>query len=271
MSDRLKIKILGLACATRRGRNTSWLVLHALKAAEKFGRRISEIADVETQFIDLANKEIRRCCGNQKFCFPNKGIPWQEDELKDGFSCILKNDYISQLKPIFAESDGFIFGVPVYNHTYTSTWRLLTERLSEPTCRGYFTNKPSGVVTVAAISPPAGGQDNALHTTVAIAQAIETIVVAEGAATSGPPYGPTEAEDDGRMIGAKNDLLGKMSVATVGRRVAEFAVMFKLAKQDIGELYHREFLHHLHPPLGGLSWSWHRLDADDEAYMRNLP
>ena len=60
-------------------------------------------------------------------------------------------------------------------------------------------------------------------------------------------------------------------MALVGRRVAEMALMFKLARQEIGELYDKEFMHHLHPPHGQHSWSWHRLDKEDESYMRDLP
>lgn len=67
------MKILGISCAHRSGRNTAWLVLYALKAAEKFGRRISEIANIETEFVDLAHKEIKQCRNCQRFCLPNGG------------------------------------------------------------------------------------------------------------------------------------------------------------------------------------------------------
>ena len=55
--EKVRVKILGLSCGHRKGRNTAWLVQYALKAAEKFGRLITEVADMETEFIDLADKD----------------------------------------------------------------------------------------------------------------------------------------------------------------------------------------------------------------------
>lgn len=269
---KVKVKILGLSCAVRRGRNTAWLVVYALKAAEKLGRRISELADVETEFIDLAHKDIRPCtCGMMKFCLPNKGLPWKGDEIKQDFGCTIQNDYISQLMPKFAAADGFILGAPVHQHSYNGRFRMLIERLGDGVCKGYFTNKPVGLVTTAYLGPPFGGYDQALRDMSNMALALETMVVGTGSAVSGPPYGAQIADDDARDIGVKKDELGKRSVAIAGRAVAEFAVMLKLARQKIGPLYDREFMHHLHPPHGEHSWAWTRLDKEDESYMRSLP
>ena len=57
--EKVRIKILGISCAHRRARNTTWLTLYSLKAAERFGREISQVADIETEIIDLADKKRR--------------------------------------------------------------------------------------------------------------------------------------------------------------------------------------------------------------------
>jgi hypothetical protein len=56
-----------------------------------------------------------------------------------------------------------------------------------------------------------------------------------------------------------------------GRRVAEIALMIKLAKQEIGEeVYKSEFYQIIHPPHGEASWEWARLDKGDEKYLFDL-
>jgi multimeric flavodoxin WrbA len=269
MSERLKVKILGLSCAVRSARNTAWIVLYALKAAEKFGRRVKDLIDIETEFLDLSHREIRQCCGQQLSCLPNKGLPWKGTEVRRDFACVIKNDYMSQLWPKFEEADGLIFGSPVHQHSYTSKFRLLMERLYP--WKGDFINKPAGIITTAYSGPPFGGCESALKEMATQAIAVEMVVVASGTAISGPPFGPTNAEEDGRALGVKTDQTGKELATIVGRRVAEFATMFKLAKHELGALYESEFFHYLHPPHAEWPWAWYRLDKEEEDYMRSLP
>jgi multimeric flavodoxin WrbA len=275
MMDRIRVKILGISCAHRRGRNTAWLVIYALKAAEKFGRRISEIADVDIEFVDLARKNIRACRNCQKFCLPNRGMPWKgARELSEyDCDCIQKDDYIRELVPKFAEADGFIFGSPVYTHSYTSQFRRLMERIAGVTLfQGHISGKPAGAVTVATV-PVFGGQEHCLHDMNTVFQAIEMIPVSwklGAPGCSGYPFGPTPANDDGRAIGVRNDLEAKKLAVLVGRRVAEYAVMLRLAKLELGAIYTREFMQHYHPPHGDETWAWGRLDEEDKRFMMSL-
>jgi len=72
-------------------------------------------------------------------------------------------------------------------------------------------------------------------------------------------------------IVVKDDPMAKALSVINARRVAEFALMTKLAKQEIGEkLYKREFYFVLHPPHGDATWEWSRLDKEEEEYMMNL-
>lgn len=271
----IRAKILGISCAHRRGRNTAWFVLYALKAAEKFGKRISEVANIETEFIDLARQEIKPCRNCQRFCLPNGGMPWKgAKEISEyDCDCIIKDDCVKDLAPKFAEADGFIFGSPVYTHSYTSKFRLLMERIPGVTLfQGHLTGKPAGAITVAAV-PVFGGQEHCLHDMNSVMQGIEIIPVSwrlGAPGCSGHPFGPTPINDDGIAIGVKKDLEAKKLAVLVGRRVAEYAVMLKLAKRELGEVYTREFLQHCHPPHGDETWAWGRLDEEDKQFMMNL-
>ena len=275
--EKVKVKILGVSLAHRRGQNTAWLVNYALKAAEKFGRRISKIADIETEFVDLSRKNIKRCLGCTKmFCVP----PPYKGENITRVGCPIKDDYLAtEFKQKVAEADGFIFGCPVFTGTYTSLWKIVFERLvfftwdgyiNESGKRGYsiLNNKPAGTVTVATWM----GQELALQDMNRMIQGMDTLPVTwlqGGRAISGPPYGPWPFEDGGKEIAAKKDRYGQYSTIMAGRRVAEVAVMIKLARRDLGELYDTEFMQWFHPPQGDESWAWKHLDPEDEEFMQN--
>ena len=73
---KIKVKILGVSAGHRKHMNTFYLVLLALKAIDKFAGRVAEIADIVTEIVDLADKEIKPCLN---YCewrhMPNKGQP----------------------------------------------------------------------------------------------------------------------------------------------------------------------------------------------------
>lgn len=182
---------------------------------------------------------------------------------------------VSQKLPLdlFSEADGLIIGSPVYTHSYTSKFRLLMERIPGVTLfQGHLTGKPAGAITVAAV-PVFGGQEHCLHDINSVMQGIEIIPVSwklGAPGCSGHPFGPTPINDDGIAIGVKNDLEAKKLAVLVGRRVAEYAVMLKLSKRELGEVYTREFMQHCHPPHGDETWAWSRLDEEDKQFMMNL-
>jgi multimeric flavodoxin WrbA len=147
--EKVNVKILGISCHHRRARNTAWLTLFALKAVEKFGSRISEVANIETEFIDLRERTKR---------VPSRAACRKADDHYESE----EEDYIlSELIPKMAEADGFIFGSPVFTGSYTSKFITLCERLRLGVKQGYFSDKPAGCVSVATM--PMGGQDRCLE------------------------------------------------------------------------------------------------------------
>ncbi|MFC2003158.1 flavodoxin family protein [Chloroflexota bacterium] len=270
----VKVKILGVSCAHRKGRNTAWLVQFSLKAIEKFGRRIGDVAQIETEFVDLANKKIKPCW-DCELCYEMAYKAFDKDapgKLKD-VSCAIKDDFLAtEFVPMMAEADGFVFGSPVFTFSYTSKFRTLFERLAAWQRTGWFTNKPAAVVAVGR-GGLGGGQESCLVGMNNCIRALEMIPIswAHGAcASSGPPLGPQPAEDDGKVIAVKNDRSARYIALVNARRVTETALMQKIAKQELDDLYLEEFIQVYHPPHGTKRWAWSELDEEDEEQFTGI-
>jgi multimeric flavodoxin WrbA len=270
---KVKVKILGLSLAHRKGRNTAWMVEYALKAAEKFGRRVGDVAEVKTEFMDLANKKIEMCWECPDYpCRPNNGADWKKGSGSDDFGCPIKDDYLAKkVMPKVAEADAFVLGCPVYTGTCTSLFITVMERFKAGIWKGYFSNKPVGSITVGTM--PIGGHESTLQQMNNVTRYLEMIPVQVGLGAcgiSGPPYGPLAADDDGKLIGIKNDKYSQWQCVCVGRRVAEVAVMFAISKKQLGKLYNDEFALYYTPPHGDIPRDWFSLDATEYEYMMNL-
>ena len=260
--EKIRVKLLGISCSYIEKSAVSWLVMYALKAGEKFGRRISKIADISTEFIDLAGKEIKPCEECQRFCMPNKGLPWRgttQISEYDG-ECIIRDEVTAELLPKFGEADGFIFGSPVSTFSYNSLFRNFTERLTAALFKGYLTGKPFACVT-SAPEARGGGQVSCLYDMITVLTTLEMISVAWG----GPGATGISGDD-----GQRNDRPGNWTALIAGRRVTEFALMLKLSKLKMADIYTREFIQIFHPPHGDESWAWNALDEEDERFMMNL-
>jgi len=256
---RIKLKILGISCNHRKARNTAWLTLFALKAVEKFGKRISEIAEIETEFIELRGKGKK--ISTDTLC-----------RLVDGHYETSEDDYITQeLMPKMAGADGFVFGSPVFTGSFTSKFSRLFERLRAGVKDGLFNDKPAGCVAVATM--PMGGQDRTLEAMEICLRSVGMIpahILCGCSGTSGVPYGPLPGDDDGTVIGVKKDRYSQWSAIQMARRVAEIAVMQKLAKRRLDKIHNRELIQRYSLPFGEESWAWTELDEKDRAFMENL-
>ncbi len=271
--DKIKVKILGISAAHRPGMNTAWLVQYALKAAEKLGRKVKDKVDFETEFIDIADKHIEPCRNCEKYHITNQGYSYKGKPRPPQLGCPIQDDYMAQvIMPKMKEAHGFIFGAPTYTISFTSKYRLFTERFSPLVWGGNLTNKPAASVTVGEM--PFGGQESCLLDMNKMIQAAEMIPVGwymGGPGISGPPYGPAPADDDyDTRIGVKNDKFGRWLSLIAGRRVAEMTIMLELGKRDLGELGTSEFTQIHHPPRGDEPWGWTRLDEEDDKYMMSL-
>jgi multimeric flavodoxin WrbA len=257
--EKVKVKIMGISCNHRKARNTAWLTLFALKAIEKFGRRISEIADIETEFIELRGKGKK--ISSRAVC----------DQV-DGYYVNMEDDYVTrELMPKMAQADGFVFGSPVFTGAFTSKFIRLFERLRAGVKDGLFTDKPAGCAAVATM--PMGGQDRTLEAMEICIRSVGMIpvhILCGCSGTSGVPYGPLPGDDDGTVIGVMKDRYSQWSSIQMARRVAEVAVMQKLAKRRLNKLYKREFIQRYSLPFGDESWAWTGLGKEDQKFMHSL-
>ncbi len=271
--DKVKVKILGISAAHRKGMNTAWLVQYALKAAEKTGRKLAEVATVETELLDLAGQTIKPCRNCEVRHMPNKGKPY-EGMSPTVMGCPIKDDYMATvLAPKMKEADAFVFGSAVYGLSYTSQFRLFSERVSPNMWQGAHRYKPAVAVSVGEMA--LAGQETCLADINRMINGSEMICASwylGVPGVSGPPTGPVPSDKDyATRIGVKGHRYSQWLAVMNGRRVAEMAIMIALAKQRLGDLFDREFIKVCHPPHGSEPWSWRRLDKEDEEYMQKLP
>ena len=277
--EKVKVKILGVSTAARKHMNTFYLVLLALKAADKFAQRVAEVAEIETEIVDLADKEIKPCLSRCE-CrhMPNRGLSYKGMPRPEPEGCPIKDDYMAKvLIPKCKEADGFIFGSPVFGWSYSSKFRLFVERQSPIMWKFGFTGKPVAALAVGEI--PFGGEETCLQHMNQMFHAGEMLDVswyAGAPGVSGPPGGPAPSDPDySSRIGVSKDRVASWLAVFNGRRVAEYAVMIKLAKRELGDLWSREFIQIYHPPRGDEPWAWHRLDKEIEealaAFTPNTP
>jgi multimeric flavodoxin WrbA len=275
--EKLKVKILGISCSNRLNSDVAWMVQYALKVVEKFGRRVSEVADYETEFVDLGDKDLKPCLNcNRRPCTVGGGMIWEGDGLPVQGICKVK-DYHQVLGPKLQEADGWIIGAPTTLGTYNSTFRLLFEALS----RGrellfgehWFQHNnrlPVGVLTCADDGPGAGTETclNDMNTVLKFVE-LEGISLFHGTSLFRNPCWRQIPEGEPYTVKNNRDYFKYLFLTA--RRVAEFALMLKLTKQTLGDLYHREFIGRNHEPWGTQeTWAWKRLDKEDEEYMMNL-
>jgi multimeric flavodoxin WrbA len=271
--DKVKVKIVGFACNESPDWDVNWLVQYSLKAVERFGRRIRDVAEIETEFIDLSDKKIRHCLNcDERWEIPESGRPWGKEGIPEGYKgCIIKNDWLAkEWWPRVHEVDGYIFGSRPSNFICTTKFRLLTERF---VAGGIWfrpdnsvTNAPAALIAVGYSAR--AGQESSMMNMTSICKAVEMIEMSCLLGASAPSA--FNSGNSGNETGIKVDAQAKRSAVFSARRVAEFAVMQKIARMELGDLYEKEFIHMYHAPRPEGPWTWYRLDKEDEELMMNL-
>ena len=203
---------------------------------------------------------------------PNDGRPYKGSDRRAQGCPINDDDFALKIAPKVKEADGYIIGSPIFGLSVTAKARQFFERLTPLLWSGYLTYKPGAAVATGEV--PRSGVEATLEDLNRAMYGGEMMVVSWCLGVtgfSGPPNGPAPDDPEyNTRIGAKGDRYGMWLAIVNGRRVAEAAVMVKLAKQQLGELYTREFYQVCHPPHGEESWAWRKLDPEDEQFMQGL-
>ena len=121
------MKILGLCCSPRKGGNTETLLTEALEGARSEG--------AEVELFSVHGKDIKPCDGCQT-CVTT-GICHISDDVQDVFRKMI-------------ESDGIIFGTPIYFYTMTAQAKAIMDRtysIRRPEFK--LESKVGGIIAVA--------------------------------------------------------------------------------------------------------------------------
>ena len=100
------MRVIGINGSARKGGNTSILINTVFKELENKG--------IETELIELADKEIKGCMG----CFACKQIK----------QCVIKDDFFNECFNKMVNADGIILGSPVYSADISSKMKAFLER-----------------------------------------------------------------------------------------------------------------------------------------------
>ena len=202
-----KVKILGISGTVIKDGNCDKMVQDSLKAC-------TELGDVETEFITLADKEIAMC----------KHCQWCIENMAP---CKIKDDAHLVLDKI-GQSDGIILGGPIWYRTLSPPLLILLSR-TRYTC--FFThdwrNKPVGLLTLGYLGY---GLDSTIDVMRNIPWAFNMLIVGEARAIgSGRVFGK---RPDYLEHGVLDDTFGMLQAHQVGYRVVEVARMIKFATEN---------------------------------------
>lgn len=223
----MKVKILGISGSHRKERNTSFLVNEALEAAKEAK------GEVETEFIELAGKDIRHCAHCEK-C--------EKEYAEMGYKAYIPEcgvkDFMQEVYPKIIEADGIVIGSPVFISTVSSRTKAFLDRLSPLMLKRVFQYKVGGAIAVAYFRD--GGQDLTVQDILNSMRFLGFITVSGllhgGTGVSGPPFGPHAGKDvEKKIIGVKTDEHGIRTARILGRRVADVCLVVKGGRAALGK------------------------------------
>jgi multimeric flavodoxin WrbA len=190
------LKIIGIACSARAGKNTAAALTAALEAAKAV-----DPDNIETELIELAGLKIN-------------GLLAAGVELEPG-----ERDDFPEIAPKLADPavGGIIIGSPVYFSSMSSLCKAFIERCGQFRKEDYaLKNKVAGVLAVGGSRN--GGQEVTIQSIEAALFCQDMIVVGPGNPNS--RFGGIAVSGGG---GVESDESGLASVRSLGTRVAEVA------------------------------------------------
>lgn len=186
------VKIMGIVGSPRKKGNTNYLVKEALKAAGKLG--------VETELINMCDIEIEPCVA----C----------DICKSTGECAIYDD-VPNLLDKLTDSQGVIFGSPVYFGSMTSQLKMLIDRSRPLRFDFKLKNKVGGGISVGGSRN--GGQETTISAIHQFMLIHDMIIVGDGAPLA--HYGGTGVGSN--INSAEGDDVGLETSRNLGRRMAE--------------------------------------------------
>lgn len=183
---------MGIVGSPRKKGNTNYLVKEALKAAGKLG--------VETELINIGDVEIEPCVA----C----------DICKSTGECAIYDD-VPNLLDKLTDSQGVIFGSPVYFGSMTSQLKMLIDRSRPLRFDFKLKNKVGGGISVGGSRN--GGQETTISAIHQFMLIHDMIIVGDGAPLA--HYGGTGVGSN--INSAEGDDVGLETSRNLGRRMAE--------------------------------------------------
>ena len=229
----MKIKVLGINGSPRKRGNTRIMLQEALQAA-------SELKDVETEYISLAEHKILGGCTACFICHKKPSL----EELCRGYK---EPDDVNMILRKMLDAEAWLIGSPVYFGGVTAQLKSLIDRThpAQP-CGRAFRNKVCSVITMAYARM--GGSEATIDDIHHWLMNLDAIIVGLGPERTGqgdssywgaagcqgwPQALPSTAK--GALEGVKQDPIGLAAARTVGKRVAELAKAVKAGFGSLGE------------------------------------
>ena len=190
------VKIVGVSCSWRAGKNTASAVQAVLEAAK------AAVPTIEIELIDLAEKSIPG--------YIAAGLPLKEGD-KDDFPAIAE-------KLAAPEVAGIIIGTPTYFGNMSALCKAFIDRCIVFRKQDFaLKNKVAGVVATGGSRD--GNQELAISSIQVALMSQDMIIVGDGQPTA--HSGATFLVGDG---GVAADEAGMATAKNLGKRVAELAV-----------------------------------------------
>lgn len=203
----ISVRILGISGTVVKDGNCDMLVQEALKAT-------SQLENVETEFVALADKDIH-VCNHCQWCIENRQ------------PCNQFDDDVPMITEMMERADGMLLASPTWGYTIAPPLiNLLSRGRYHSFMTDVYRNKPVGAITLGWFG---FGMDHALTTILNYVSARSMIPVSRASALSSTAaFGQRAAYMENGVL---DDKAGVARVKSAAYRVVEVTRMIKYAKE----------------------------------------